>query len=134
MIVKTSQDGRDHIGLHVGTANARRYFRKGTPTIDLRLGDLEIQCTLSPDFWAGRPEIYDPRLSEWLEFKVGRGRSGKDPMLLTMAPSGSGKFVVTPKPGKRVDAFGAEVSTPKRVKSESYFRAARMPVLESSVA
>ena len=86
MLVKTHRDGRDHLGLDIGTANARRYFRKRTPTIDLRLDDLEIQCPLPPDFWEGRPEIHDPRLSEWLEFKVGGGRSGRDPMLLTMVP------------------------------------------------
>jgi hypothetical protein len=134
MLVKTSQDGRDHIGLHVGNSNAKRYFRKDTPTIDLRLGDLEIQCTLLPDFWVGRPEIYDPRLSEWLEFKVGRGRPGQDPMLLTMAPSGSGKFVVTPRTRKRIDAFDAETSLPRSVKPESRFRVARVSVLASSAA
>jgi hypothetical protein len=134
MIVKTSQDGHDHIGLLVGASNARRYFRKEAPTIDLRLGDLEIQCTLSPDFWQGRPQICDPRLSEWLEFKVGRSRPGRDPMLLTMVPSGSDTFVVIPRTRKRVDAFGAEISTPRSVKSESYFPVARVPVLESSVA
>ena len=131
MVVKTLRDGRDHIGLHIGTANARRYFRKRTPTIDLKLDDLEIQCTLSPDFWAGRPEIYDPRLSEWLEFKVGRGRPGRDPMLLSMVPSGFDTFVVVPRTGRRIDAFGAEISAPRNVKSESYFPVARVPVLSS---
>src|SRR3974390_2393112 len=130
MIVKTSQDDRDHIGLHIGATNARRYFRKGTPTIDLRLGDLQIQCTLSPDFWRGRPEIYDPRLIEWLEYKVGRGRPGQDPMLLTMAPSGSDTFVVTPRTPKKTYAFDVETPPARNVKSESSFRGATMPVLE----
>lgn len=134
MLVKTHQDGRDHIGLHIGTANARRYFSKRAQTIDLRLDDLEIQCRLSPDFWDGRPEIHDPRLSEWLEFKVGRGRPGRDPMLLTMVRSGFDTFVVIPKTGKRTDAFGLEISAPREVKSESYFPVARAPILESSVA
>ena len=75
MVVKTHRNGRDHIGLHIGTANARRYFRKHAQTIDLRLDDLEIRCDLSPDFWEGRPEIHDPRLNEWLEFKVGSATS-----------------------------------------------------------
>ena len=132
MIVKTSQNSRDHIGLHVGAANARRYFR--AQTIDLRLGDLEIQCTLPPDFWHGRPEIFDPRLSEWLEYKVGRGRRGQDPMLLTMDQSGSGTFVVTPRTPKRTGAFDEETSVPKTVRSESGFSVVRVPVLESSVA
>jgi hypothetical protein len=134
MLVKTQKDARDHLGLHIGTANARRYFRKRAQTIDLRLGDLEIQCTLSPDFWEGRPEIYDPRLSEWLEFKVGRSRPGRDPMLLTMVPSGSDTFVIVPTTENRNDAFGAEVSAPRTVKSESYFPVTRVQVLESSVA
>jgi hypothetical protein len=134
MLVKTLRDERDHIGLHIGTANARRYFRKRAQTIDLRLDDLEIQCTLSPDFWKGRPEIYDPRLSEWLEFKVGRERSRRDPMLLTMVPSRSDTFVVIPMTGKRTDGFGEEISTPGKVKSESRFPVARVPILESFVA
>lgn len=134
MLVKTSRDGRDHIGLHVGASNARRYFRKRAQTINLRLGDLEIQCRLSPDFWQGRPEIYDPRLSEWLEFKVGRGRPGQDPMLLTMAPSGSGTFVVTPRSRKSIDAFDAETFPHRNMKSETGFRVARVPVLEPAVA
>jgi hypothetical protein len=132
MLVKTSQNDRDHMGLHIGIANARRYFR--AKTIDLRLGDLEIQCTLSPDFWHGRPEIYDPRLSEWLEYKVGRSRRGQDPMLLTMDQSGSGTFVVTPRTPKRTGAFDEETSAPRKVRSESGFSVARVQVLESSVA
>jgi hypothetical protein len=131
MLVKTQRDGRDHIGLHIGTANARRYFRKRTPTIDLRLDDLEIQCTLSPDFWAGRPEIYDPRLSEWLEFKVGDRRPGRGPMLLTMVPSGSDTFVVILRTEKTNYGFGAEISMPRKVKSETYFPLGRLPALES---
>jgi hypothetical protein len=131
MLVKTHRNGRDHLGLNIGTANARRYFRKRTPTIDLRLDDLEIQCPLPPDFWDGRPEIHDPRLSEWLEFKVGRGRSGRDPMLLTMVPSGSDRFVVIPRTAKKTDSFSSEISAPREVKSESYFPVARVPVLES---
>jgi hypothetical protein len=134
MVVKTQKDGRDHIGLHIGAANARRHFRKRAQTIDLRLDDLEIRCALSPDFWEGRPEIHDPRLSEWLEFKVGRRRPGRDPMLLTMVPAGSDTFVVIPRTGKRIDAFGAEISAPREVKSESYFPVPSVPALESSVA
>jgi hypothetical protein len=89
---------------------------------------------LSPDFWEGRPEIYDPRLSEWLEFKVGRRRPGGEPMLLTMVPSGSGTFVVIPKPENRKDSFGAEILGPRRVKSQSYFPLGSLPVLPSRSA
>jgi hypothetical protein len=134
MLVKAHRVGRDQFDLQIGTTNARRYFRKRTPTIDLKLDDLEIRCELSPDFWEGRPEIRDPRLSEWLEFKVGSGRQGRDPMLLTMVPSGSDTFAVIPRTAERIDAFGAEISTPGRVKPGSYFPVARIPALESFVA
>jgi hypothetical protein len=112
-----------------GRANARRYFRKRAQSIDLKLDDLEIQCRLSPDFWDGRPEIHDPRLSEWLDFKAGRGRSGPTPMLLTMVPSGVDTFAVRPKAKNENEVFGAEVSRPRKVKSESVFSFGRMPVL-----
>ncbi len=134
MVVKTHRNGRDHIGLHIGTANARRYFRKHAQTIDLRLDDLEIRCDLSPDFWEGRPEIHDPRLNEWLEFKVGSARRGREPMLLTMVPSGADTFAVMARTAKRTDAFGAEISAPRKVKPESYFPVERLPALESFVA
>ncbi len=111
MIVKTQRNGNDRTGLLVGEANVRRYFRKEMRSIDLRLDDLRIQCTLSPDFWGGRPEIHDPRLSEWLEFKVGRSFRGREP-LLSMVPTGADTFVITSKPTHRNKAFGAETPSP----------------------
>jgi len=108
MIVKTHREGRDRTGLLVGIANARRYFRKDVQSIDLRLDDLQIQCVLSPDFWDEHPEIHDPRLSEWLEFKVGPARRGREPML-SMVPSGVNAFVITSKPKQRNEAFGDEI-------------------------
>jgi hypothetical protein len=130
MVVKTQRDGRDHTGLHIGAANARRHFRKGARVVDLMLDDLQIQCTLSPDFWKGRPEVHDPRLSEWLEFKAGYARPGRAPMLLTMVRSGIDTFVVKPKSVKRHSAFGEEVSMGKPVKSEARISPGRLPVLE----
>jgi hypothetical protein len=130
MVVKTQRDARDHIGLHVGAANARRYFRKSVRAVDLMLDDLQIQCTLSPDFWDGRPEIHDPRLSEWLEFKAGYGRPGREPMLLTMMRSGCDTFVVKPKSVKQ-GAFGEEILMGKPVKSETRISPGRLPILES---
>ena len=117
MVVKTQKDGRDHTGLHIGAANARRYFRKGAHTIDLMLDHLQIQCTLSPDFWQGHPEIRDPRLSEWLEFKTGRGRAARAPMQLTMVRSGIDTFVIRPKSERKQAAFGEEPLWIEEVKS-----------------
>src|SRR6266700_1574510 len=105
MVVKTHRSGRDRTGLLIGAANVRRFFRKGTQSIDLRLDDLQIQCTLSSGFWDDLPEIHDPRLSEWLEFKVGRGRPGREPMLLSMVPSGADTFVIRSKPKQKDEAF-----------------------------
>ncbi len=131
MVVKTYRDGRDQLGLLVGRTNARRYFRKHAQTIDLVLDGLEIQCRLSPDFWTGRSEIRDPRLSEWLEFKVGRGRAGAAPLQVTMVPSGVDAFLIRPRADKTYEGFGAEVSLAKPVRSESLLTFRRVPVLAS---
>jgi hypothetical protein len=134
MLVKTHRDGRDRHGLHIGIANVRRYFRKRYPSIDLMLDDLRIQCALSPDFWDERPEIHDPRLSEWLKFKVARGRSCREPMLLTMVPSGANTFVVKPKPEPRDEAFGADISLSRRPGAESFLSVPSLEALESPSA
>jgi hypothetical protein len=118
MLVKTYTDGLSRTGLHIGEANALRYFRRRTTSIEICLDDLHIQCTLTPDFWQGRPKIHDPRLSEWLEFKAARLRRGREPILLTLVPSGSDTFVLRPHPDYRYDAFGADVALPRKVKSE----------------
>src|SRR5579863_10393691 len=97
MLVKAHRDGHVHTGLYIGDNNARRYFRKRAQSIDLMLDDLRIRCTLSPKFWEGHPEIQDPRLNEWLDFKDVRERPGREPMLLTMLPSGENTFLVRPK-------------------------------------
>lgn len=130
MVVKTQKDGRALTGLHIGRANARRFFRRRAQSIDLMLDDLQIRCALSPDFWHDRPEIHDPRLSEWLEFKAGRGRAGREPMVLTMLPFGADTFVVKPKT-QSYAAFGAEVPITRKPKSESPFLLGPVPALES---
>lgn len=131
MVVKTYRDGHDRTGLHIGTANARRYFRKHAPSIDLKLDDLQIQCTLSPDFWSERPEIHDPRLSEWLKFKVGQVRPGRKPTLLTMIPSGGDTYVVRPKAVQAHEAFGAEISPSSKLPPESVLMLSLVPALQS---
>src|SRR5579863_6649763 len=107
MLVTTYKDGTAGTGLMIGAANVRRYFPKSTSAVELRLDDLQIQCTLEPDFWQGRPQIHDPRLSVWLEFKVGRGRGGRPPTQLSMVPSGADTFVVRPQVKVRDQSFGA---------------------------
>jgi len=119
MLVKTYKEGLSRTGLHVGHANAMRYFSRLKPCIELRLDDLHIQCTLGPDFWHGRPEIHDPRLSEWLEFKVARRRAAGEPIVLSLVPTGAGTFVLRPYGEFRYDAFGADVTFPRNPKAES---------------
>ena len=112
MLVTTYRDRSDRTGLVIGKANVRRYFRRRYPSIELHLDDLHIQCTLEPDFWNDRPEIHDPRLSEWLKFKADRNRSGREPMPFALEPTGAGKFTLRPQPSSPFEAFGAEISKP----------------------
>lgn len=97
MVVKTQSKGHGITGLHVGTANVRRYFPKDTHNIELRLGHLRIQCGLKPDFWQGQPEIYDPRLCAWLESKNLHGTANRT-VPLAMIPSGNNSFELQPMP------------------------------------
>lgn len=117
MLVKTHQDGRQRTGLRIGEANAKRYFSKRILSIELQLDDLRIECTLEPDFWQGRPEIHDGRLSQWLEFKAGRD-TGRETLFFTLVPSGPGAFVLRPPTKLHNDAFGAEISKGRKAGSE----------------
>ena len=80
MVVKAQSIGRGLSGLHVGTDNVRRYFPKNVSTIELQLDHLRIQCGLAPEFWQGRPDIYDPRLCAWLETKHMHASRGRIPL------------------------------------------------------
>ncbi len=93
MVVKTQGNGREVTGLHVGATNARRYFSKNHGAIELQLGDLRIECALPPSFWDGQPEIHDPRLCEWLNFKVFH-HSNRNPMTMAMVQSGQNRFTL----------------------------------------
>jgi hypothetical protein len=136
MVVKTYRDGLGRTALHIGDANARRYFSRRAPSIELRLDDLHIQCTLPPDFWQGRALIHDPRLSEWLEFKVARrAAAGSASIPLTLVPFGIDAFVVGTAANAQPEAFGAEVSLPRMVHSEPRRSLAEAsPLEELSVA
>jgi len=92
MVVKTQLKGGEITGLHVGARNVRRYFPKTTQVIELQLDHLAIQCGLSPEFWRGQPEIHDPRLCEWLDFKIVHRPGGRKELRLAMMPAGDNTF------------------------------------------
>lgn len=92
MVVRTKVNGREVTGLRVGAANVRRYFSKDQQDVELRIGDLQIQCKLSPGFWGGEPEIHDPRLCDWLQYKVSLEASHRKPIALTMVQTGANSF------------------------------------------
>ena len=95
MVVKTQCKGHGVTGLHVGMDNVRRYFPKETKNIELQLGHLRIQCGLKPDFWQGRPEIYDPRLCAWLESKNLHSPANRT-VPMAMIPEGKNSFRLQP--------------------------------------
>jgi hypothetical protein len=94
MVVKTQLKGSEVTGLHVGARNVRRYFPKSVRVIELQLDHLQIQCGLSPKFWQGEPEIHDPRLCEWLDFKVIHHLGGRKEVRLAMTPAGKNTFTL----------------------------------------
>jgi hypothetical protein len=96
MVVKTQNKGRSVTGLDVGANNVRRYFPQNILIIELQLDYLQIQCGLEPDFWQDQPEIHDPRLCAWLEFKYPYGRPDRSPVPLAMIPAGKNSFRVQP--------------------------------------
>lgn len=96
MVVRTQSKGRTFTGLHVGATNARRYFPKGTPAVDLFLDHLQIQCDLKPDFWDGEADITDARLSAWLEAKHPNGIINRQPIALDLVPAGNNAFRLQP--------------------------------------
>lgn len=90
MLVATFNRDPGKIGLHVGVENIQRYFPEGISEIDLHLGHLQILCSLSPEFWRGQPEIFDERLSSWLESKFLHGRPNGLAIRIAMVPIGTG--------------------------------------------
>jgi hypothetical protein len=96
MVVKTQSKGRGVTGLNVGINNVQRYFTRGVSAIELQLDHLQIQCNLTPDFWQGQPEIYDPRLCAWLESKHLNANPGRAPIPLALIPAGKNSFRLRP--------------------------------------
>ncbi|MGA7830168.1 MAG: hypothetical protein WCA21_04330 [Terracidiphilus sp.] len=96
MVVKTQSKGRGVTGLHVGVNNVRRYFPRHISVIELQLDHLQIQCGLSPDFWKGEPEIFDPRLCAWLESRHLHTKPNRASVPLAMIPEGKNSFRLQP--------------------------------------
>jgi hypothetical protein len=111
MVVKTQFNGSEVTGLYVGVRNVRRYFPKATRTIELQLDHLQIQCGLSPEFWNGEPQIHDPRLCEWLDFKLGHRMGERKEVRLAMTPAGTNIFRLRSSAVKRDGMAGIEPLT-----------------------
>jgi hypothetical protein len=94
MVVRTQLRGRHIFGLLVEAEDLRRHFPEKCDSIELQLGGLRIDCSLPAEFWNGRPEISDPRLSEWLDFKIFHGRPARTPIELELTPAGPRAFTL----------------------------------------
>ena len=92
MLVQVQQNGRNVTGLNIGANNVRRFFPKGSSSIDLQLDHLQIQCDLQPDFWRNEPQIFDPRLSAWLEAKRPRDPNKRTPVFISLVRSDKRSF------------------------------------------
>jgi hypothetical protein len=93
MLVETFSRTPGKTGLHVGVENVQRFFPESISEIDIHLGHLQIRCNLNPEFWRGKPEIFDERLSVWLESKYLHGKRDKTPIRLAMVPIGIGTSI-----------------------------------------
>ena len=111
VVVKTQLRGGGVAGLHIGARNVRRYFPKGTRVIELQLDHLQIQCGLTSEFWNGRPEIHDPRLCEWLDFKVIHRTGERKQVKLAMTPAGESVFRLRSEVPKQDPFAGLEATT-----------------------
>lgn len=93
MLVETFSRTLAKTGLRVGVENVQRFFPESITEIDLRLGHLQIVCKLDPEFWRSQPEIFDERLSAWLESKHLHVKPKETPTRLAMVPIGTGTNV-----------------------------------------
>jgi hypothetical protein len=111
MLVETLSRRPGETGLHVGVDNVQRFFPESISEIDLHLGHLQIRCSLNPKFWRNEPEIFDKRLSAWLELIYLHGKRDKTPIRFAMVPIGIGTNIFRVRPvsldeqgkGKQVD-------------------------------
>ena len=89
----------------MGMNNVQRYFQRGIPFVELQLDHLQIQCDLTPDFWQGQPEIFDPRLCAWLESKHLNANTPRGPIPVALIPAGKNSFRL------RLDPTSAQAKT-----------------------
>jgi hypothetical protein len=80
----------------VGVNNVRRYFPKSISSVELVLDHLQIECGLTPEFWQGEPEIFDPRLCAWLESRHMHTKPGRASFPMAMIPEGKNSFRLRP--------------------------------------
>ena len=92
MVVRAQRKARGLSELHVGVRNVRRYFPRNLAAVELRMGDLQIECGLTPDFWRGQPDISDPRLCAWLETKHMHKSQSRSQVPLSLIPEGANAF------------------------------------------
>lgn len=123
MVVTTLGKGREIKGLRVGADNVRRYFPRETAVIELELDHLQIQCSLPPGFWLDQPVIHDPRLGAWLESKQFHEKPSRDPIPLSLVPSGKNSFRLRPI-GLRGQASPSRTPNEKATAKEDTFNAA----------
>ena|SRR5579859_7302480 len=62
MIVEVQRKGHNITGLKIGATNVRRYFTRGSSSIDIHLDHLQIQCDLQPRVLAKRTAYFRPAL------------------------------------------------------------------------
>jgi len=116
MVVRTISKGRETTGLRLLADDAVRHFPQQITAIQLRLGDVQIECKLPPEFWRGQPEICDNRLSDWLEFKIFRTRPCRVPVCFELVPLGANCYTMDPPTGcdrsgcARYMAYAAELA------------------------
>ncbi len=96
MFVTALSKRRGVTGLLVGAENVRQFFPESNTVIELELGHIKIQCNLQEEFWAGKPEILDPRLSAWLETKHMHANERRSPVALALMPSGTNSYKLEP--------------------------------------
>lgn len=92
MVVKAQSQGRGNAALFVGENNVRRYFADRVTSVELRLGELHINCHLPAEFWLDSPVINDPRLCAWLQSCVFHRRTCRESLPLSMIRLGKNSF------------------------------------------
>lgn len=97
MVVTLQESCQGVTSLRIGARNAKRYFSRNMPTLDLDLECVQIQCALGQDFWKDHPEILDPRLCAWLTAKNSKWKASGSRLVLLMVPAGPNSFRLLPK-------------------------------------